>query len=53
MNVNAPGTQITFRPTNPLVRNTRYTVTLTGGTTAIRDVFDNPLATTSFSFRTA
>ena len=39
-------------PTATLARNTLYTVTLTGGPTAIRDAAGNPFATTSWSFRT-
>lgn len=35
-----------------LAANTRYTVVLTGGTTAIGDVAGNPLATTTRRFTT-
>ena len=39
-------------PADPLKANTRYTVTLTGGPAAIRDVAGNPLSSTSWSFTT-
>ena len=52
LTVNAPGTRVTVNPTANLARNTLYRVTLTGGTTAIRDAFDNPLASTTITFRT-
>jgi len=41
-----------LNPSRNLVRNTLYTVTLTGGSTAIRDAANNPFVTTSWSFRT-
>ncbi len=41
----------TLDPTT-LAADVRYTVTLTGGSTAIRDRANNPLATTSWSFTT-
>jgi hypothetical protein len=43
----------TLNPGANLAAGTRYTATLTGGATAIRDLANNPLATTSWSFTTA
>ena len=42
-----------MNPNGNLARNTLYTLTLTGGACAIRDAADNPLATTTITFRTA
>ncbi|MHA7155983.1 Ig-like domain-containing protein [Arthrobacter sp. TMN-50] len=42
----------TLNPTATLPADTRYTATLTGGTTAIRDGAGNPLATQSWTFTT-
>jgi hypothetical protein len=42
----------TLDPTAALAADTRYTATLTGGATAIRDAANNPLATTSWTFTT-
>ncbi len=42
----------TLNPTATLAADTRYTATLTGGATAIRDAAGNPLATTSWTFTT-
>ncbi len=39
-------------PVADLAANTQYQVTVTGGATAIRDAFDNPVATTAWSFTT-
>jgi subtilisin family serine protease len=39
-------------PQEPLAAKTRYTVTLTGGTTGIRDLAGNPLAGRSWQFTT-
>ncbi|NYI46605.1 hypothetical protein BJ993_003685 [Nocardioides aromaticivorans] len=50
--VNLAGNTVTLTPNAALANNTRYTVTLTGGATAIRDLAGNPLATTSWNFRT-
>ena len=52
LKVNTAGTKVTVNPDANLARNTLYRVTLTGGTTALRDAFDNPLATTTITFRT-
>jgi Bacterial Ig-like domain len=41
-----------LNPDSPLLDGTSYTVRLTGGVAAIRDLADNPLADTSWSFRT-
>jgi methionine-rich copper-binding protein CopC len=43
---------LTINPTANLANDTLYTVTLTGGTAAIRDTAGNPLATTTWTFRT-
>jgi Ca2+-binding RTX toxin-like protein len=51
--VTMSGNTATLTPTAPLANNTQYTATLTGGAAAIRDLAGNPLATTSWSFRTA
>ncbi|MGZ5401032.1 MAG: Ig-like domain-containing protein, partial [Nocardioides sp.] len=45
------GTRITINPTPNLALNTLYRVTLVGGTNAIRDAVNNPLATTTVTFR--
>jgi hypothetical protein len=42
----------TLNPNANLARGTRYTATLTGGATGIRDMAGNPLTTTSWSFTT-
>ena len=52
LTVNAAGTRVTINPDANMARNTVYEVRLVGGPAAIRDAFDNPLATTTFSFRT-
>ena len=49
---NAAGTRYTITPTAALSALTTYRVTVTGGTTAVRDVAGNPLATTSWTFTT-
>jgi methionine-rich copper-binding protein CopC len=43
---------VTINPNANLTNDTLYTVTLTGGTAAIRDTAGNPLATTTWTFRT-
>jgi hypothetical protein len=43
---------LTINPNANLANDTLYTVTLTGGTGAIRDNAGNPLATTTWTFRT-
>ena len=52
LTVNAAGTRVTINPDANMARNTVYEVRLVGGPAAIRDAFDNPLATTTFTFRT-
>ena len=42
----------TLNPNATLAANATYTVTLTGGPTAIRDLAGNPLVTTTWTFRT-
>ena len=49
---NATTRVVTLNPNANLARNTVYTVTLTGGATAIRDTQGAPLATTTWTFRT-
>ena len=44
--------KVTINPTKALAAKTKYTVTLTGGTTAIRDAAGNPLTTKTWSFTT-
>jgi hypothetical protein len=44
--------RLTLNPNSTLAARTVYTVTLTGGTAAIRDLAGNPLATTRWSFTT-
>ena len=43
---------MTINPNTTLAARTVYTATLTGGTTAIRDLAGNPLTTTRWSFTT-
>jgi hypothetical protein len=49
---NGTTNQWILNPNATLAANTRYTATLTGGTTSIRDVAGNPLATTTWTFTT-
>lgn len=49
---NATTRTVTLNPNANLAADTRYTVRLTGGATAIRDAAGNPLASTSWSFLT-
>jgi hypothetical protein len=44
--------KVTINPSKTLAAKTKYTVTLTGGTTAIRDAAGNPLTTRTWSFTT-
>ena len=44
--------KVTLNPSATLAASTKYTVTLTGGTTAIRDAAGNPLTTKTWSFTT-
>jgi Ca2+-binding RTX toxin-like protein len=53
LTMNAAGTRVTVNPTVNLARNTVYSLTLTGGDTAIRDVAGNALGTRTITFRTA
>jgi len=41
-----------LNPNNTLGANTKYTVTLVGGTSAIKDLAGNPLTTTTWTFTT-
>ncbi|MDO9355355.1 MAG: Ig-like domain-containing protein, partial [Solirubrobacteraceae bacterium] len=50
--INAAGTVVTINPNANLVRNRLYRLTLTGGPTAVRDAFGNPLVTRTVSFTT-
>jgi len=49
---NGTTNQWILNPSVTLAASTRYTATLTGGTTSIRDNAGNPLASTSWSFTT-
>jgi hypothetical protein len=49
---NATTRTATLNPSANLAADTRYTATLTGGTTAIRDRAGNPVATSTWSFTT-
>ena len=49
---NATTRRLTLNPSSTLAARTTYTATLTGGTTAIRDLAGNPLPTTRWSFTT-
>ena len=49
----AAGATWSLDPTSPLAEGTVYTVTLTGGAAAIRDLAGNALPTQSFTFTTA
>jgi methionine-rich copper-binding protein CopC len=49
---NASTRTLTLNPTANLVADSRYTVTLAGKPSGIRDGVDNPLATTTWSFTT-
>jgi hypothetical protein len=49
---NATSNVLTINPSGTLASNTLYRVTITGGATAVRDLARNPLATTSWTFRT-
>ena len=44
---------VTLNPSSTLAANTRFTVTLTGGTGAIKDAAGNPLTTVSWTFTTS
>jgi methionine-rich copper-binding protein CopC len=49
---NATTNQWILDPGVTLAANTKYTVTVTGGTTAVRDLAGNPLTTTTWAFTT-
>jgi len=49
---NATTRVVTLVPGSTLASSTRYTVTLTGGATAIRDAAGNPLTTVTWTFTT-
>jgi methionine-rich copper-binding protein CopC len=49
---NATTRVATLNPTATLASDTKYTVTLTGGPTALRDAANNPMASTSWTFTT-
>lgn len=49
---NATSRVATLNPSATLAAGTKYTATLTGGTSAIRDAAGNPLKTVSWSFTT-
>jgi hypothetical protein len=49
--MNSANTVATLTPSAPLVNNTVYTARLTGGATGIRDLANNPLVTTTWTFR--
>jgi hypothetical protein len=53
LTVNSTGTRLLVNPDPVLARNAFYRLELTGGPNAIRDGFDNPLASTNITFRTA
>ena len=44
---------VTLNPSANLTANTQYTARLTGGTSAVRDMANNPLANVTWSFTTA
>ncbi len=53
LSLNAAGTRLVINPGPTLGANTLYRITLTGGAgTGIRDTSNNPLATTTVTFRT-
>jgi hypothetical protein len=49
---NATTRVATLNPTATLAADAKYTATLTGGPTALRDAANNPMATTSWTFTT-
>ncbi len=51
--LNPGGTSATLKPNAPLANGTQYTVTLTGGSSSIRDTAGNAMASTTWTFRTA
>ena len=53
MSYSASTRVVTLNPSSTLAANTRFTVTLTGGTGAIKDAAGNPLTTVSWTFTTS
>jgi Ca2+-binding RTX toxin-like protein len=53
LTLNATGNRVSINPRANLARNTLYSLTVTGGDTAVRDVAGNALATRTITFRTA
>jgi Bacterial Ig-like domain len=51
--VSMSGNLATLKPNAALAAGTQYTATLTGGSSSIKDMANNSLATTSWSFTTA
>ena len=51
-NFNSTTKVLTINPSVTLASNTLYRVTITGGTSAVRDAAGNPLATKTWTFRT-
>ncbi|MEO5780277.1 MAG: peroxidase family protein [Arthrobacter oryzae] len=49
---NAATRTLTINPNGPLLPNTQYRVTITGGTTGVRDLAGNPLTTRTWTFTT-
>ncbi|TFD07679.1 Ig-like domain-containing protein [Cryobacterium sp. TMT1-66-1] len=52
LSFNATTRVLTINPNATLLANTTYTVTITGGTGAVRDLAGNPVATRSWSYTT-
>jgi Ca2+-binding RTX toxin-like protein len=53
VSLNAAGTTATLTPNAPLASGTQYTATLVGGSSSIRDMANNGMSSTSWSFTTA
>jgi len=53
VSLNAAGTTATLTPSAPLAMGTQYTVTLTGGSSSIKDMAGNAMSSVSWSFTTA
>ena len=52
MALDATAQTVTLKPNTVLAANTQYTATLTGGTTGIKDMANNPLTNVSWTFIT-